>query len=114
MNNPVLRRSTRTVQVGPVTLGGSAPIRVQAMTNTDTADAKATAAQVEQLARTGAELVRITVNSHAAAAQVATIRDLLNDRDISVPLVGDFHFNGHRLLATGLAPTKPDTNPLLN
>ncbi|MGU9858389.1 flavodoxin-dependent (E)-4-hydroxy-3-methylbut-2-enyl-diphosphate synthase [Pseudomonas sp. LF245] len=100
MNNPVLRRSTRTVQIGSVTVGGSAPIRVQAMTNTDTADAKATAAQVEQLARAGAELVRITVNSHEAAAQVATIRDLLNGRDISVPLVGDFHFNGHRLLAT--------------
>lgn len=100
MNNLVLRRNTRPVQIGSLTVGGTAPIRVQAMTNTDTADARATAAQVEQLAHAGAELVRITVNSHEAAAQVATIRDLLNGRNISVPLVGDFHFNGHRLLAT--------------
>ena len=68
MNNPVLRRNTRPVQIGSLTVGGTAPIRVQAMTNTDTADAKATAAQVEQLAHAGAELVRITVNSHDAAA----------------------------------------------
>ena len=100
MNNLVLRRNTRPVQIGSLTVGGTAPIRVQAMTNTDTADARATVAQVEQLARAGAELVRITVNTHEAAAQVATIRDLLNGRNISVPLVGDFHFNGHRLLAT--------------
>lgn len=99
MQTPVTRRTTRQVQIGPVRLGGDAPILVQAMTNTDTADAQATAAQVESLARAGAELVRITVNGHAAAAQVATIRELLDRRNIHVPLVGDFHFNGHRLLA---------------
>lgn len=93
------RRTTRTVTVGPTSLGSSAPIGVQAMTNTDTADAQATAAQVESLANAGAELVRITVNSHEAAAQVATIRELLDRRNVNVPLVGDFHFNGHRLLA---------------
>ncbi len=93
------RRVTQRVNVGLVPLGSDAPIVVQAMTNTDTADARATAAQVESLAVAGAELVRITVNSHEAAAQVATIRELLDRRNIHVPLVGDFHFNGHRLLA---------------
>ena len=99
MNIPVARRITRQVRIGPVHLGSDAPIVVQAMTNTDTADAQATAAQVENLARAGAELVRITVNSHEAAAQVANIRERLDRRQIAVPLVGDFHFNGHRLLA---------------
>lgn len=100
MNFPSARRVTRQVKVGAVCLGNDAPIVVQAMTNTDTADAHATAAQVESLARAGAELVRITVNGHEAAAQVANIRELLDRRGIDVPLVGDFHFNGHRLLAT--------------
>ncbi len=99
MNIPIARRLTRQVQIGNVCLGSDAPIVVQAMTNTDTADAQATAAQVESLARAGAELVRITVNGHEAAAQVATIRELLDRRNVDVPLVGDFHFNGHRLLA---------------
>ncbi|WP_039968021.1 flavodoxin-dependent (E)-4-hydroxy-3-methylbut-2-enyl-diphosphate synthase, partial [Pseudomonas chlororaphis] len=99
MNTPLARRQTRQVAVGPVTLGSAGPIVVQAMTNTDTADAQATARQVEALALAGAELVRITVNGHEAAAQVARIRELLDRRDIQVPLVGDFHFNGHRLLA---------------
>ena len=96
----IVRRKTRQVSIGPVTIGSASPIVVQAMTNTDTADARATVAQVEQLALAGAELVRITVNGHEAAAQVAKIRELLDARDIQVPLVGDFHFNGHRLLAT--------------
>lgn len=100
MNTPIARRVTRQVHVGTVRLGGDAPIVIQAMTNTDTADAEATATQVESLARAGAELVRITVNSHEAAAQVANIRERLDRRMIDVPLVGDFHFNGHRLLAT--------------
>lgn len=100
MNNPVTRRFTRQVHIGTVRVGGDAPIAVQAMTNTDTANALATAIQVESLARAGAELVRITVNSHEAAAQVANIRERLARRNIDVPLIGDFHFNGHRLLAT--------------
>lgn len=93
------RRATRQLRVGSVHIGSDAPIAVQAMTNTDTADADATADQVESLARAGAELVRITVNNEDAAAQVAHIRDRLDRRNIDVPLVGDFHFNGHRLLA---------------
>ena len=92
------RRSSRQVAVGGVLIGGGAPIVVQSMTNTDTADAQATAAQVEALARAGSELVRITVNSPEAAAQVARIRELLDARGCGVPLVGDFHYNGHKLL----------------
>jgi (E)-4-hydroxy-3-methylbut-2-enyl-diphosphate synthase len=84
--------------VGGVVIGGGAPIVVQSMTNTDSADARATAKQVEELARAGSELVRITVNSPEAAAQVARIRELLDAAGCSVPLVGDFHFNGHKLL----------------
>ena len=99
MNATIARRKTRQVCIGPLTMGSASPIVVQAMTNTDTADARATATQVEQLALAGAELVRITVNGHEAASQVAKIRELLDARDIQVPLVGDFHFNGHRLLA---------------
>ena len=93
------RKSTRQVQVADVVIGGAAPIVVQSMTNTDTADAHATAQQVYDLARAGSELVRITVNTAEAAAQVARIRDELVRRDCAVPLVGDFHFNGHRLLS---------------
>jgi len=95
---PVQRRATRQVMIGAVPVGGPAPIVVQSMTNTDTADAEATARQVAALARAGSELVRITVNSPEAAAQVAHIRDRLEAMGVSVPLVGDFHFNGHRLL----------------
>jgi (E)-4-hydroxy-3-methylbut-2-enyl-diphosphate synthase len=84
--------------VGGVVIGGGAPIVVQSMTNTDTADAAATARQVEELARAGSELVRITVNSPEAAAQVAGIRERLDAAGCAVPLVGDFHFNGHKLL----------------
>lgn len=84
--------------VGQVPIGGDAPIVIQSMTNTDTADAAATVAQVLELARAGSEVVRITVNSAEAAAQVATIRQQLDDQGCNVPLVGDFHFNGDRLL----------------
>jgi (E)-4-hydroxy-3-methylbut-2-enyl-diphosphate synthase len=95
---PSPRRHSVGVAVGPVTIGGDAPIVVQSMTNTDTADAPATAAQVEALARSGSELVRITVNTPAAAAAVPEIRARLDDAGCTVPLVGDFHYNGHRLL----------------
>ena len=94
----IRRRRTRTVRVADVTLGGSAPIVVQSMTNTDTADAQATARQVAELALAGSELVRITVNTAEAAGQVARIRERLEAMGCSVPLVGDFHFNGHKLL----------------
>ena len=82
-----------------VRVGGDAPIVVQSMTNTDTADAIATAIQVKELARAGSELVRITVNSPAAAASVAAVREQLDRMGVDVPLIGDFHYNGHKLLA---------------
>ncbi|MDP3137262.1 MAG: flavodoxin-dependent (E)-4-hydroxy-3-methylbut-2-enyl-diphosphate synthase [Burkholderiaceae bacterium] len=82
-----------------VTLGGDAPVRIQSMTNTDTVDAIGTAIQVKELALAGSELVRITVNTPEAAAQVPYIREQLDRMGISVPLIGDFHYNGHRLLA---------------
>ena len=94
-----MRKTTRAVRIGEVVIGGGAPVVVQSMTNTDTADAAATAQQVWDLARAGSELVRITVNTAEAAAQVAPIRDELARRGCAVPLVGDFHFNGHRLLS---------------
>jgi (E)-4-hydroxy-3-methylbut-2-enyl-diphosphate synthase len=81
-----------------VTVGGDAPVRVQSMTNTDTADAIATAIQVKELAVAGSELVRITVNTPEAAQQVPYIREQLDRMGIDVPLIGDFHYNGHRLL----------------
>jgi len=85
--------------VGPVAIGGGAPVVVQSMTNTDTADAEATARQVAELWRAGSELVRITVNTPEAAAQVPAIRARLDAQGCDVPLVGDFHYNGHKLLA---------------
>ncbi len=94
----IQRHSTVDVRVGDVVIGSSAPIVVQSMTNTDTADVDATVRQVEELARSGSELVRITVNTEQAAAAVPRIRDALDARGCSVPLIGDFHFNGHRLL----------------
>src|SRR5581483_11145397 len=94
----VRRRLTRQVMIGGIAVGGGAPIVVQSMTNTDTADAAATARQVAELARAGSELVRITVNSPEAAAQVPRIRERLLATCVAVPLVGDLHFNGHRLL----------------
>ena len=84
--------------VGPVAIGGGAPIVVQSMTNTDTADAVATAVQVAALARAGSELVRITVNSADAARAVPEVRERLERMGVTVPLIGDFHFNGHKLL----------------
>jgi len=92
------RRISRQVSVEDVRIGGGAPVVVQSMTNTDTEDAEATARQVEALARAGSELVRITVNTPEAAAQVARIRERLDARNCKVPLVGDFHYNGHKLL----------------
>lgn len=85
--------------IGHVPVGSSSPVVVQSMTNTDTADATATVKQVYELWRAGSEVVRITVNSPEAAAQVSSIRRQLDDLGCNVPLVGDFHFNGHRLLA---------------
>ncbi|TIC82304.1 flavodoxin-dependent (E)-4-hydroxy-3-methylbut-2-enyl-diphosphate synthase [Crenobacter intestini] len=96
--SPILRRQTRQVRIGHVMVGSDWPVLVQSMTNTDTADAAATAAQVFELARAGSEVVRITVNSPEAAAAVAQIRQRLDDMGCDVPLVGDFHFNGDRLL----------------
>jgi len=93
------RRPCIAVRVGGITVGGDAPIVVQSMTNTDTADAEATAVQVAELAEAGSELVRITVNTEEAAAAVPVIRERLAARSITVPLIGDFHFNGHRLLS---------------
>jgi (E)-4-hydroxy-3-methylbut-2-enyl-diphosphate synthase len=95
----MIRRRTVAVQVADVTIGAGAPVVVQSMTNTDTADGDATVRQVEELWRAGSELVRITVNNAQAAAQVPHIRDRLHARGCSVPLIGDFHFNGHKLLA---------------
>ncbi len=92
------RRDSIPVRIGAVTVGGTAPIVVQSMTNTDTADVEATAAQVGALARAGSELVRVTVNNDEAAAAVPRIREQLAARGIDVPLIGDFHFNGHKLL----------------
>ncbi len=95
----VQRRVCVPVKVGTVTVGGEAPIVVQSMTNTDTANVSATVQQVVQLARAGSELVRVTVNSEAAAAAVPAIRAGLDALGVTVPLIGDFHFNGHKLLA---------------
>jgi len=94
----IARRSSVQVTIGAVRVGGGAPIVVQSMTNTDTADAEGTAQQVKSLARAGSEVVRITVNSAEAAAAVPHIRERLDQMGVSVPLVGDFHFNGHKLL----------------
>ena len=93
-----VRRRSRQAVIGGVAVGGDAPVVVQSMTNTDTADAPATVQQVAALASAGSEIVRITVNSPEAAAQVAHIRERLWSLGVRVPLVGDFHYNGHRLL----------------
>jgi (E)-4-hydroxy-3-methylbut-2-enyl-diphosphate synthase len=98
MSSSIVRRKTRQVQIGNVWVGSDHPILVQSMTNTDTADAEATARQVFELWRAGSEAVRITVNSAEAAAQVANIKTKLENWGCKVPLVGDFHFNGDRLL----------------
>lgn len=109
------RRPTPTLWVGDVPMGSQHPIVVQSMTNTDTADPASTVAQVKALADTGSEIVRITVNSKDAAAAVPAIREQLDAAGYSVPLVGDFHFNGHILLAkypeTARALAKYRINP---
>ena len=93
------RRTSYLARIGGVDLGGGAPVVVQSMTNTDTADAEGTARQVAELAEAGSEVVRITVNNRAAAARVAEIRDRLRDQHgLDTPLIGDFHYNGHTLL----------------
>jgi (E)-4-hydroxy-3-methylbut-2-enyl-diphosphate synthase len=97
-HGPASRRRSRQVLVGHVAIGGDAPIVVQSMTNTDTADVGATVQQVADLARAGSEIVRVTVNNAEAAAAVPVIRQRLDAMGVNVPLVGDFHFNGHRLL----------------
>lgn len=94
------RRISQPVEIGGVLMGGDNPIVVQSMTNTDTADAAATAQQVIELARAGSELVRLTVNTEDAAKAVPTIWSKLQQAGVSVPLVGDFHYNGHTLLST--------------
>jgi (E)-4-hydroxy-3-methylbut-2-enyl-diphosphate synthase len=96
--SPVPRRHSRQVRIAGKLVGAGAPILVQSMTNTDTEDAKSTAEQVAALARAGSEAVRITVNTLEAARQVPAIRDRLEAMGVSVPLIGDFHFNGHKLL----------------
>jgi (E)-4-hydroxy-3-methylbut-2-enyl-diphosphate synthase len=95
---PAPRRASTPVRIGHVQVGGDAPIVVQSMTNTDTADIEATVRQTAALARAGSEIVRVTVNTSEAAAAVPHIRERLDRMGVDVPLVGDFHFNGHRLL----------------
>ena len=92
-------RLRRLAVIGGVGVGGTAPIVVQSMTNTDTEDVFTTSMQVAQLARAGSELVRITVNTREAAAAVPKIRERLAQMNVEVPLIGDFHFNGHKLLS---------------
>src|SRR5258708_6744083 len=96
---PQARHKTTQVMVGNVAVGGGAPIVVQAITNTATADVAGTVAQIAALARAGSELVRITVDRDEAAAAVPHIRDALRKRGITTPLIGDFHYIGHKLLA---------------
>lgn len=114
MNTPK-RRQTHQVQIDHLTVGSDAPVVVQSMTNTDTEDAKATALQVKELSDAGSEMVRITVNSPEAASKVAEIRQRLDDMGYTTPLIGDFHFNGERLLAEfpecGKALSKYRINP---
>ncbi len=97
-HHSIQRCKTQQVRVGDIAIGGGAPIAVQSMTNTDTVDAEGTARQVYELAQAGSEMVRITVNTSEAAVQVPRIRGILDDLGCNVPLIGDFHYNGHRLL----------------
>jgi (E)-4-hydroxy-3-methylbut-2-enyl-diphosphate synthase len=97
-NNRVVRRTAKAVQIGHIWMGADHPIVVQSMTNTDTENAEATAKQCFELAQAGSELVRITVNTPEAASQVANIRARLDAMGCNVPLIGDFHYNGHKLL----------------
>ena len=106
------RRRSVTVDIDGVKVGGENPIAVQSMTNTDTVDVEATALQVEQLARAGSELVRITVNTRQAAEAVPHIADHLAERGIIVPIIGDFHYNGHILLKEYPACARADAGGL--
>jgi len=99
MFGPAPRRATRQVRIGGVRVGGDAPVVVQSMTNTDTADVASTTKQVAELWRAGSELVRVTVNTAEAAAAVPRIVDKLAMMGVEVPIIGDFHYNGHQLLA---------------
>jgi (E)-4-hydroxy-3-methylbut-2-enyl-diphosphate synthase len=112
---PGKRHPTVGVRIGELTIGGGAPVVVQSMTNTDSADVAATVSQVAELARAGSELVRVTVNTEAAARAIPQIREQLDRQGIAVPLIGDFHFNGHKLLqkhpACGEALAKYRINP---
>ena len=114
MNTPS-RRQTHQVKIDHITVGSESPVVVQSMTNTGTADAAATAAQVRELSEAGSEMVRITVNNPDSAAKVAEIRQRLDDMGCNTPLIGDFHFNGERLLAEfpecGRALSKYRINP---
>src|SRR5215210_6822419 len=94
----VTRRSTVTATVGGVSIGSGHPIVVQSMTNTDTANVAATVGQIADLARAGSELVRVTVNNEASAEAIPAIVDALSASNLSVPIIGDFHYNGHLLL----------------
>ncbi|MGF6147126.1 4-hydroxy-3-methylbut-2-en-1-yl diphosphate synthase [Kingella potus] len=109
------RRQTYQVKIDHITVGSQSPVIVQSMTNTDTADAEATALQVQELSEAGSEMVRITVNNPDSAAKVAEIRQRLDDMGCNTPLIGDFHFNGERLLAEfpecGRALSKYRINP---
>src|SRR5260370_35713022 len=112
---PLPRHKTVPVSVGAVAVGGGAPVVVQSMTNTDTADVESTAQQVAALARAGSEMVRITVDRDAAAAAVPHIQERLLRMGVDVPIVGDFHYIGHKLLAEHPAAAeaidKDRTNP---
>lgn len=96
---PWPRRITQAVQIGNATVGGGRPVVVQSMTNTDTADVASSVKQVAELWRAGSEMVRLTVNNPESAAAIPRIREKLEMMGISVPLIGDFHYNGHQLLA---------------
>jgi (E)-4-hydroxy-3-methylbut-2-enyl-diphosphate synthase len=98
--HPIARHATHAVRIRNLMVGGTAPVAVQSMTNTDTADEVGTAVQIAQLHRAGSELVRITVNTVEAAAAVPGIRERLDQMGLDVPLVGDFHYNGHKLLSS--------------
>ena len=96
--HPATRRKSLQVAIGAVRVGGAAPIVVQSMTNTDTADIEGTTQQIKDLARAGSEMVRVTVNTSEAAAAVPHIRERLDKQGVATPIIGDFHFNGHKLL----------------
>ena len=94
----MIKKNTTQVMVGSIAVGGGAPIVIQSMTNTDTSNKKETVSQILDLWKAGSEIVRITVNDEASAAQVPNIKKALLDNGCDVPIVGDFHFNGHKLL----------------